>query len=85
MRDGQCPKCGEHEIHLQIGRNDYRNQLSISGLRYALLDNYVCAACGYVESYVARRDHLNSIAEKWPKVRDATDQETRRLPSLPSD
>jgi hypothetical protein len=60
--------------------------LSISGLRSALLDNYVCAACGYVESYVARRDHLNSIAEKWPKVRDdAADQETRRLPSLPSD
>jgi hypothetical protein len=32
------------------------------------LDNYVCVACGYVESYVLDASSLGKIAEKWPKV-----------------
>jgi hypothetical protein len=32
------------------------------------LDNYVCVACGYVESYILDASKLRKITEKWPKV-----------------
>jgi hypothetical protein len=34
----------------------------------APLDNYVCVACGYVESYVGDATKLQKIVENWPRV-----------------
>jgi len=36
----------------------------------AVLDNYVCADCGYVESYIADAEKLDYITQHWPKARE---------------
>ena len=40
----------------------------------APLDNYVCAACGYVESYISREEDIAGIRRKWPTL--GADEET---------
>jgi hypothetical protein len=39
----------------------------------APLDNYVCAACGYLESYISREEDIDGIRRKWPMVHAADD------------
>ncbi|MBC8255079.1 MAG: hypothetical protein H8E35_13785 [Ardenticatenia bacterium] len=76
MKNGQCPKCGSHDVYAgtQIGFKQgalATNTIPLGGLfsASAALDNYVCVNCGYVESYVADPDKLRIIARRWPKVR----------------
>ena len=73
MKSGRCPKCGSDKIHqgtrIWCKRGEHHsNAIPIGLFNYAVLDNYVCADCGYVESYVAERYDLERIAEKWPKA-----------------
>ena len=35
----------------------------------AALDNYVCTACGLVESYIADQAKLEEIAQRWDRVK----------------
>ena len=80
MRDGISPKCSSNDVYSSAGAtwktNVYgMNKLPMkSGLMArsyssAVLDNYVCVACGYVESYITDRAKLEDIATNWPKVR----------------
>jgi len=73
MKNGNCPKCGSSEIH--AGTEVFPksgpftcNAIPIGLTAMAPLDNYVCAACGYVESYISREDDIASIRRKWPQV-----------------
>ena len=68
MKDGQCPKCGSHEVHVDRENNGYSTTLRTGGLSYARLDAYVCANCGYVENYLSDKEKLRQIAEKWALV-----------------
>ena len=73
MRSGQCPKCGSNDVRkgtrLLFKRGFwYSNTIPITFWSHAALDNYVCANCGYVESYVGEQSDRESIAEKWPKA-----------------
>ena len=79
MKSGTCPKCGSSEVF--AGTNVFPksgpfscNAIPISLTAMAALDNYVCTACGYMESYVAREEDLAVIRRKWPTPRDT--QET---------
>jgi predicted nucleic-acid-binding Zn-ribbon protein len=74
MKNGQCPKCGSHEVFSNTNRKfPALNTLTIGsgnfGNRYAYLDTYVCVRCGYVENYVAKQADLNYIKEEWAVVR----------------
>ena len=53
MKSGECPKCGSSEVRaIRSG-----NGLSLGTFSWIWLRTYVCAACGYTESYVdAGRD-----------------------------
>ncbi|MGC1393200.1 MAG: hypothetical protein WA828_02880 [Coleofasciculaceae cyanobacterium] len=77
MKNGQCPKCNSHwvysgeEVPLKCGINCI-NCIPLTGgiqPKYAALDNYVCAKCGYVESYISDPELLLFIAENWPPAR----------------
>jgi predicted nucleic-acid-binding Zn-ribbon protein len=72
MRKGQCPKCGSADVRsgAQVsskggagGERDTDNVLECRSM-----DNYVCVACGYVESYVGDATKLQKIVENWPRV-----------------
>jgi predicted nucleic-acid-binding Zn-ribbon protein len=74
MKNGQCPKCGSHEVFSNTNRRfPALNTITIGsgnfGNRYAYLDTYVCVCCGYVENYVAKQGDLNHIKEEWALVR----------------
>jgi predicted nucleic-acid-binding Zn-ribbon protein len=73
MRKGVCPKCQSKEVYrgtkvgLKSGWNN-SNTIPVTGLKASALDNYVCGACGYVESYVAKEKDLAAIRKKWELV-----------------
>jgi predicted nucleic-acid-binding Zn-ribbon protein len=73
MKNGKCPKCGSDNIFaakdLPLKSGPFgSNSIPISLTSLAALDNYVCADCGLVESYVADADKLTEIAKKWKPV-----------------
>lgn len=77
MKSGKCPKCGSEEVYagdtLPLWTKQgsyYANSIPISGWRYAEMDNYVCASCGYIESYIGDPRKLRLIQQKWPRVRE---------------
>jgi ribosomal protein S27AE len=78
MKNGTCPKCGSSEIF--AGTKVFPksgpfscNAIPVSLTAMAPLDNYVCAACGYVESYISRAEDLDGIRRKWPSVGGETE------------
>ena len=73
MKTGTCPKCNSHEIFSGAGvalkKGPFgSNSIPIGLTSIAALDNLVCVACGYVESYVSDPDKLAEISRKWDKV-----------------
>jgi predicted RNA-binding Zn-ribbon protein involved in translation (DUF1610 family) len=73
MKDGKCPRCGTAEIYSPVdlmlkGGPFGSNSIPISLTSMAALDNYVCAGCGFVESYVADEEKLHEITKKWKRL-----------------
>jgi len=70
MKNGKCPKCGNHEIH-QGGERKASglSVMNISMFSRAFIDNLVCINCGYTESYVMTENKLKEIQNKWPKFK----------------
>ncbi|MCA1991275.1 MAG: hypothetical protein LDL41_04395 [Coleofasciculus sp. S288] len=95
MKNGQCPKCGSRDVFSNTHRKfpAFHTIMLSSGNtsnRYASLDTYVCGSCGYVESYVAKREDLDYIKEEWASVeltcdRSAQHLSVNHLPSIPTD
>ncbi len=76
MKDGKCPKCGSddvfHGTDVPAKTGPFgSNSIPITLISIAALDNYVCAKCGYVESYVASASKLLEISRVWPRVKEA--------------
>ena len=67
MKNGICSKCGGKDVHLEQSPA-YRNGLRASFFRPLRLSNYICADCGYVESYVQAR-YLVSVRENLERVK----------------
>jgi predicted nucleic-acid-binding Zn-ribbon protein len=73
VRQGKCPKCGSEEVYSGVivaPKNGPFgcNSIPVTLLSLAALDNYVCADCGYMESFVADAAKLKEISQRWPKV-----------------
>jgi predicted nucleic-acid-binding Zn-ribbon protein len=80
MKNGTCPKCGSRNIYsaedLPLKGGPFgSNCIPVSLLSMAPLDNYVCADCGLVESYVADREKLEEIARRWMPVNEAPEKD----------
>jgi predicted nucleic-acid-binding Zn-ribbon protein len=82
MRSGTCPKCGGTEVHaarngLSIG--EY-HRVSIrphaaDGFRGALVSHqtndlwhYLCAACGFSETYLHDEEAMAFVRQRWVRV-----------------
>jgi predicted nucleic-acid-binding Zn-ribbon protein len=79
MKNGQCPKCGSHDVVCNTNRKfPALHTIPLGsgtvGNRYAPLDTYVCVTCGYVESYVAHAEDLRRIKEEWAAVKESGDR-----------
>jgi len=82
VKNGTCPKCGSESVFcgdkvpLKSGPFG-SNSIPVSLISIASLDNYVCADCGYIESYIAETDKTKEIADGWRRVKgaDTTDDE----------
>ncbi len=76
-KTGRCPKCGSAEVYsgdrldswTKMG-SYYNNIIPITAWRYATLDNFVCADCGHIESYISDNAKLALIRQKWVRVRE---------------
>ena len=73
MKTGTCPKCSSDAIYSGAGvalkKGPFgSNSIPVGLTSIAALDNYVCAECGYVESYVSDPKKLAEIARKWDKI-----------------
>jgi len=80
MKNGQCPKCGSGEVYsganIPLKSGPFiSNAIPISLTSMAALDNYVCVACGLVESYIAEAAKLKDIVKNWDKVDPAAESE----------
>jgi hypothetical protein len=73
MKNGKCPRCGGTEIHsgvnVPLKSGPFAsNAIPISLTSMAALDNYVCTACGLVESYIAEPTKLEEVVKTWARV-----------------
>lgn len=75
MKSGTCPKCASEAVYsgasIPLKKGPFgSNSIPISLTSVAALNNYVCTACGYVESYIGSAERLTEIAKKWVPVKD---------------
>lgn len=75
MKKGYCPKCKAQEVYtgkdIKFKKGTYgSNTIPLGGIfgGEVALDNYVCADCGYVESYINSEKDLKKIADRWQRV-----------------
>jgi predicted nucleic-acid-binding Zn-ribbon protein len=75
VKTGTCPKCKSTSVYcgdkIPLKSGPFgSNSIPVSIVSIASLDNYVCADCGYLESYVARESKLKEISATWRLVGD---------------
>ena len=75
LPEGTCPKCGSVDIYVDnAGLVDVRGGYSALSLhdiwhgRTAPLSTYLCAACGYVELFLADISHIPEIMKTWRRL-----------------
>jgi predicted nucleic-acid-binding Zn-ribbon protein len=79
MRKGRCIQCRSNEVYINESSwgqsGSYQsNTVPITMFSSALLKNYVCTNCGYVESYVENDAKRKKRKEKWDKVSSVSRQ-----------
>lgn len=75
LKTGTCPKCLSESVYsgasIPLKKGPFgSNSIPISLTSVAALDNYVCAECGYLESYVSNKERLTELANKWVRVKN---------------
>ena len=72
MKKGQCPKCSSSNIRKKTNGLGLSGKgtvvLAVTWISACSIDLYTCTDCGYLEMYIADRDKLPKIAEKWDSV-----------------
>ena len=73
MKTGKCPKCGSSSVYTRRnGIGEDSGARYIHGLSFVTtvtpVDTFLCTECGYFEHYIADRDRLCEVPEKWDEV-----------------
>lgn len=82
MRRGTCPKCDGSEVHAARNGLGFGDGSRVglrphveTGFRGMVVPHqttdvwtYVCAACGYAETYIIGEQALAFIRQSWPRV-----------------
>jgi RNase P subunit RPR2 len=66
MKNGTCPKCNSTSVYFKPYALD-KVTLNGKGVEYA---NYVCADCGYFETYITDANALKQIVVRAEKLGD---------------
>lgn len=90
MKNGTCPECGSNDVRYDRGSYSetiytranniimiHKPGLMGMNVERAYLDTYACVTCGYVRSFVADRQNLDTIAKHWPRVVEDAQEDTR--------
>jgi predicted nucleic-acid-binding Zn-ribbon protein len=65
MKSGRCSKCKSTNVRKQPHTG---SDATMVGWRTVRFDRYVCVGCGFTELYVADRERLRLIEQKWPRA-----------------
>jgi hypothetical protein len=77
MREGACPKCDSADVFMRRSGLKWRMaepriEIAYPGLvgkvKLSRIEAYVCAHCGYFETYLVNARALAKIARKWKRV-----------------
>ncbi len=71
MKSGPCPKCGSKEIYLapyRIKLTHGRHSMQLGIFDFAKIEEYICAECGFIESYLAGEEDMRKVIRKCEKV-----------------
>lgn len=79
MKNGQCPKCGSHEIYASLNSGGVGEGFSIRVLHGESMSptrewqTFLCATCGYFEHYLLDEGKIARIVEDpqtagWKKI-----------------
>ena len=65
MKNGKCPKCGASSVHRVNKRYpEPRGIVGVTLWSSVSVDDYVCGACGFVESYLSDLKDMDRINKK---------------------
>ena len=78
MKRGKCVKCGSTNVRRGPKPNMWRNSTGMIPLGSAWgtnvgVRNYICADCGYVESYVVNDEDREKLRKKWKLASERDD------------
>jgi predicted nucleic-acid-binding Zn-ribbon protein len=69
MKRGICPKCSSSDVYRHNHPQDYR---CVIGRGYfttgSSIHEYICASCGYVESYMSSKKDIEKVVKYAIKV-----------------
>jgi RNA polymerase subunit RPABC4/transcription elongation factor Spt4 len=75
LPEGVCPKCGSADIYVDnAGLVDARGGYTVLSLhdiwhgRTAPVSTYLCAACGYLELFLADTNQIPDIVKTWRRL-----------------
>jgi len=75
MKSGKCPKCGKQTVFMKrdgiyfAGGGVYVFSTDWgAGKPVKEVDQYLCASCGYFESYIEDKAKLEKVVKDWKKV-----------------
>ncbi len=76
MKNGTCPKCNSKTVHtmrkgISFGTSSgfyVRISSEFASKSLTQVDDYICTACGYFETYLEDRAKLDAVAKDWKKV-----------------
>ena len=66
MKNGTCPKCNSSSVYFKAYALD---KVTLDGRNVEYV-NYVCADCGYFETYIADKNALSKIPKLAEKLGD---------------
>ncbi len=61
MKSGKCPKCKLTKVYRRDFPGGYRSSLALAFESGVRLEDYICGACGFVESYLADLKKIDTI------------------------
>lgn len=78
MKRGKCVKCGSSNVRRGPKPNPWKNSTGMIPLGSAWGTNvgvrhYVCADCGYAETYVAKDEDRDKLRQKWKLASERDD------------
>ena len=61
MKSGKCPKCKSTKVFRRDFPGGYRSSLALAFESGVRLEDYICGACGFVESYLEDLQKIDKI------------------------